>query len=190
MHTSCEPGANVVMPSDSTTLFVLVMKEDLRAEVFNWIALQDLMAVRVCAMAVHEIMMDSTLDLWNLDQYLSLAQVQALGRLTVIRKYKQVSPRCSCEVARVLASLDLNATPSGAVSSQELLGLGLGRRWKLTGLKLEGLRVDDFRLLLGNHPISADILKKLECRITANGLDGLHADHMLADRAFDADWLW
>ena len=115
---------------------------------------------------MHEAMMDMVVDLWDMDERVTVDQARALTRLTKLHKFKLVPARCLCAAANVLAQLDLGAAISGArVASQELMGLGLGRSWRLTGLVLgEGVPAGEFRLLLDNS-ISATVITKLGCHI-------------------------
>ena len=114
--------------------------------------------------------MDTALDLWDIGEHVTVDQARALARLTKLRKFKLVPARCLCAAANALAHLDLGATISGAgVASHELLGLGLRRSWRLTGLRIRAgapVGPGEFRLLLGDS-ISATVITKLGCSISA-----------------------
>ena len=164
----CAPRETIItLPPLSATLLHFVMESDLQELVLGFLALRDLVAVRIASMVVHEAMMDTALDLWDMSEFLtSVEQARALtsARLTKLHRFKLVPARCLCSAADALAHLDLGATISGAMPSQELLDLGLGRSWRLTGLMMDGVRADDFRKLLGDS-ISATAITKLYCEI-------------------------
>ena len=87
-------------------------------------------------------------------------QVRALARLTQVHKFKMVPARCSSAAASVLACLDLGSTMTETVQSHELLGLGLGRSWRLKGIHLGDLRAEGLTIFLEDF-ISAGSLAKL-----------------------------
>ena len=161
-------GSTTTDPSSS--LVEAVIEKDLLEEMLvPFLESSDLVALRTASMVVHEVMMCTVLDFWNENLVLSLDQFQALARLTEIRKFKVVSYRCECPAARALAQLDLGATISGAGNgSEELPGLGFGRQWHITGLKLDraGILPDEFKSMLRDN-ISPDIITKLDCQLRA-----------------------
>ena len=164
----CAPREIVVTtrPSLSSTLLHVVMESDLRELVLGCLVSRDLVAVRIASMGVHEAMMDTALDLWDMGQYLTVDQARALARLTKLHKFKLAPARCVCAAANALGHLDLGATVSDTrVASQEMLGLGLGQSWRLTGLRMRGeVRAGEFGLLIRDF-ISATVITKLGCCI-------------------------
>ena len=121
----CAPRETIItLPPLSATLLHFVMESDLQELVLGFLALRDLVAVRIASMVVHEAMMDTALDLWDMSEFLtSVEQARALtsARLTKLHRFKLVPARCLCSAADALAHLDLGATISGAMPSQELL---------------------------------------------------------------------
>ena len=148
------------------TLLHAVMQSDLKELVLGCLRSHDLVAVRIASMVVHEAMMDTALDLWDMDGSLACGQARALARLTKLHKFKLVPARCLCAAANALAHFDLGATVSDlGVAGQEMMGLGLGRSWRLTGLKLRGeVPAGEFGLLIRDF-ISATVITKLHCYI-------------------------
>ena len=144
------------------------MERDLLQElVLGFLVLRDFVALRIASMVVHEAMMDTALDLWDMDEPLTFNQARALARLTKLHKFKLAPARCLCAAAKAVERVDFGAmvTDTG-VASQDLLGLGLGRSWRLTGLRLRGeVSVGEFKQLLGDS-FSATTITKLRCDIT------------------------
>ena len=66
------------------------MESDLRELVLGFLRSLDLVAVRIASMVVHEAMMDTALDFWDMGQYLLVDQARALARLNKLRKFKLV----------------------------------------------------------------------------------------------------
>ena len=98
----CSPREIVVttLPSLSSTLLHSVMESDLQEMVLGCLALRDFVAVRIASMAVHEAMMDTALDLWDMNEPLAIDQARALARVTKLHKFKLVPARCSCAARR------------------------------------------------------------------------------------------
>ena len=71
--------------------------------------ISDLVHVRIAAKIAHEDMLDTPLDLWDLQIHLDADELRALAPATVIRKFKQLpAQRCSCASANAFARLDFS----------------------------------------------------------------------------------
>ena len=166
----CEPREIVVLlPSLPATLHDSVMQSDLKELVLSFFAMHEYVAIRTASLVLHEALMDTALDLWDMNESVCFDQLKALAWLTKVRKFKMVPARCACAAASALACLDLGAMMTETAQSHELehelLGLGLGRPWRLKGIHLAGrIRAKELTILLEDF-ISAGSLAKLSAYI-------------------------
>ena len=112
-------------------------------------ATRDLGRLRIASKALHEAMMGTALNLWDMGEALTHAQLTALGRATVMRKYKQQvsqAPAFPSAASNALASLGLGSSivprrsAGDAAPSHTLLQeVGFARSWRCTGVALSDL---------------------------------------------------
>ena len=140
------------------------MQSDLKELVLSFFAMHEYVAIRTASLVLHEALMDTALDLWDMNESVCFDQLKALAWLTKVRKFKMMPARCACAAASALACLDLGAMMTETVQSHELLGLGLGRPWRLKGIQLENIRAKELTILLEDF-ISAGSLAKLSAYI-------------------------
>ena len=163
----------VLLPSLPATLHDSVMQSDLKELVLSFFAMHEYVAIRTASLVLHEALMDTALDLWDMNESVCFDQLKALAWLTKVCKFKMVPARCACAAASALACLDLGAMMTETVQSHELLGLGLGRPWRLKGIQLAGriraeeltnIRAKEVTILLEDF-ISSGSLAKLSAYV-------------------------